>query len=430
MPTSTPNPRRAALTVFGTFVLNGFTFANWLSRIPTIRDELSLRERDLGLIILVGSLGSVLSLPLAGRVLARIGARATVLTAAGLATLGLGVAMTGIVIGQPLLLTGGLFITTMGIGGWDVAMNFAGARAEQALGRSIMPAFHGGFSIGTVLGAGLGTLAIRAGIDVPLHVMTVVAVAFLAVVFLTRGFLPEPEEQVDDGAAQSGPPASFARVWLEPRTLMVGLVVLAAALTEGAANDWLALAVVDGFEVPNDVGATGLTIFLIGMTAMRFAGTWLLDRFGRVAVLRLCTGLAIVGLAVFCLVPSMPVALAGAVLWGMGAALGFPVGMSAASDEPLKAAARLSVVSTIGYTAFLVGPGVLGLLADHVGTRNALLAILVPLVVGLLVIPAARPPQVGTPEPRSQAPKTQDGEPTSPTGEPVSRRVAGHEDRC
>src|SRR5699024_12174671 len=113
----------------------GFTFANWLSRIPTIRDELSLRERDLGLIILVGSLGSVLSLPLAGRVLARIGARATVLTAAGLATLGLGVAMTGIVIGQPLLLTGGLFITTMGIGGWDVAMKLAGARAAQ-IGRA------------------------------------------------------------------------------------------------------------------------------------------------------------------------------------------------------------------------------------------------------------------------------------------------------
>ncbi len=404
--------------VFGTFVLNGFTFANWLSRIPTIRDELSLRERDLGLIILVGSLGSVLSLPLAGRVLARIGARSTVLTAAGLAVVGLGVAMTGVGTGLPLLLTGGLFITTMGIGGWDVAMNLAGSRAEQALGRSIMPAFHGGFSIGTVLGAGLGALAIRAGVGVPLHVMTVVAIAFLAVVFLTRGFLPDSPAPVDDGAAQPGPPASFARVWLEPRTLMVGLVVLAAALTEGAANDWLALAVVDGFEVPNDVGATGLTIFLVGMTAMRFAGTWLLDRFGRVAVLRLCTGLAIVGLGVFCLVPSMPVALAGAVLWGMGAALGFPVGMSAASDDPMKAAARLSVVATIGYTAFLVGPGVLGLLADHVGTRNALLAILVPLVIGLLVIPAARPPQ----------PVEQNDPPSAPTAEPAGRRVAGHED--
>src|SRR5699024_3488773 len=146
--------------------------------------------------------------------------------------------------------------------------------------------------------------------------------------------------------------------------------------------------------------------------------------------LRLCAGRAAGGRAVCGLGRGMPGALAGAVLWGMGAALGFPVGMSAASGEPLKAAARLSVVSTIGYTAFLVGPGVLGLLADHVGTRNALLAILVPLVVGLLVIPAARPPQAGTPEPRSQEPQTQDGAPTSPPGEPVSRRVAGHEDRC
>lgn len=417
MPTT--SARRAAAVVFATFVLNGFTFANWLSRIPTIRDELSLRERDLGLIIVVGSLGSVLALPLAGRVIARIGARATVLIAAVLATAGLGVAVSGVAAGLPLLLSAGLFVTTMGIGGWDVAMNFAGARVEQALGRSIMPAFHGGFSVGTVVGAALGAVAIRLGIDVPLHVMTVVALALLAVIVLSRGFLPEPPAEPEhDGAAHPRAHPSFARVWLEPRTLMVGLIVLAAALTEGAANDWLALAVVDGFDVPNDVGATGLTIFLVGMTAMRFLGTWLLDRFGRVVVLRLCTALAIVGLAIFCLVPNLPIALGGAVLWGMGAALGFPVGMSAASDEPMKAAARLSVVSTIGYTAFLVGPGVLGLLADAVGTRHSLLVILVPLVVGLLVIPAARPPQT----------VEQTSTPTDPTAGPASRRVAGHED--
>ena len=179
---------------------------------------------------------------------------------------------------------------------------------------------------------------------------------------------------------------------IEGRTLLVGLVVLAAALTEGAANDWLALAVVDGFDVPNAIGALGFTIFVAAMTIMRFVGTALLDRFGRVAVLRLCTGLAIVGLLTFTLVPSLPVALAGAVLWGMGAALGFPVGMSAAADEPARAAARISVVATIGYTAFLAGPPLLGLLADHIGYRHALLAILVPLVVGLLVIPFAAPP--------------------------------------
>jgi len=103
--------------------------------------------------------------------------------------------------------------------------------------------------------------------------------------------------------------------------------------------------------------------------------------------------LALVGLLVFGLVPDdlLWLALVGAVLWGMGAALGFPVGMSAASDDPLRAAARVSVVSTIGYSAFLAGPPLLGLLAHEVGYRHALLAIAVPIVVGLLVVNAAAP---------------------------------------
>jgi len=81
----------------------------------------------------------------------------------------------------------------------------------------------------------------------------------------------------------------------------------------------------------------------------------------------------------------------GVLLWGMGAALGFPVGMSAASDDPSRAPARVAVVATIGYSAFLAGPPLLGLLAEHVGYRHALLAIAVPVLIGLLVIPAARP---------------------------------------
>ncbi|UFU05786.1 MFS transporter [Ruania halotolerans] len=396
-PADAVRARRAAALVFTTFALNGFTFANWLSRIPTIRDELDLSEGQLGLIILFGSLGSLVAMPLTGRLIGGLGARACVAIAAIVAALGLTVAVTGVATGTVWLLVGGLFVATMGIGGWDVSMNYAGTMVERALDRAIMPWFHGGFSIGTVLGAGVGALVIRAGIGVPLHVLTVIGAVLVAVIVCTRGYLTEPASpesgglETPDVAARRGPGVSYLRVWFEPRTLLVGLVVLAAALTEGAANDWLALAVVDGFEAPNEVGAIGLAIFLVGMTAMRFLGTALLNRFGRVAVLRLCTTLAIIGLGVFTLVPSLPVALAGAVLWGMGAALGFPVGMSAASDEPAQAAARLSVVSTIGYAAFLIGPGFIGLLADVIGIRHALLAIMVPLVVGLLVIPAARP---------------------------------------
>ncbi|OIQ74599.1 inner membrane protein YbjJ [mine drainage metagenome] len=110
-------------------------------------------------------------------------------------------------------------------------------------------------------------------------------------------------------------------------------------------------------------------------------------------MLRLAAGLAVVGLLLFGLVPSMPIALVGVALWGVGAALGFPVGMSAASDEPARAAARVSVVSTIGYSAFLAGPPLLGLLANQVGYRHALLVIVIPVVAGLTVLRAVAPPR-------------------------------------
>jgi MFS family permease len=153
----------------------------------------------------------------------------------------------------------------------------------------------------------------------------------------------------------------------------------------------VSLAVVDGFGTSDAFGAIGLAVFLTAMTGMRLLGTGLLDRYGRVVVLRLSAALALVGLLVFTLSPNLWVALVGVVAWGMGAALGFPVGMSAASDDPARAAVRVSVVATIGYSAFFMGPPLIGFLAEHVGYRSALLVIAVPVVVGLLVVGVTRP---------------------------------------
>ncbi len=206
-------------------------------------------------------------------------------------------------------------------------------------------------------------------------------------------YLPDGELTATDdhGTREAGRSRSALAAWTEPRTLLIGMMVLAAALTEGSANDWLALSVVDGFSTSDAIGATAFGIFVASMTAMRFAGTSLLDRFGRVPVLRMCAGLALVGLVVFALSPSLPLAIAAIMLWGFGAALGFPVGMSAASDDPARSAARVSVVSTIGYLAFLAGPPVLGMLADHVGYRMALLTIAGPLVLSLILSSVAAP---------------------------------------
>ncbi|MDT0166708.1 MFS transporter [Actinotalea sp. AC32] len=383
--------RRAIVAVLVVFFVTGFNFASWAARLPAVRDALELSPDRLGLLLLVGSLGSVTALPLSGMVVQRLGARRTVVGFALLHVGGLVVAATAVLLGSVPLAGVGLVLFGVGMGVGDAAMNLEGAAVEQRLGRAIMPRFHAGFSFGTMAGAAAGALA--AWLDAPViaHLAVALSLSTVALLVATRAFLPEGTHDAHEEPTADGPTRRF-NAWLEPRTLLVGLVVLAAALTEGAANDWVSLAVVDGFGANDAVGALGFAVFVTAMTGMRLLGTPLLDRFGRVAVLRASAALSLVGLLVFGLVPWLPLALVGVVAWGLGAALGFPVGMSAASDDPRRAAPRLAVVATIGYTAFLAGPPLLGLLAEHVGYRHALLAVGVPVLIGLLVVQAARPP--------------------------------------
>ena len=169
-------------------------------------------------------------------------------------------------------------------------------------------------------------------------------------------------------------------------------MVLAAAFAEGTANDWMAVAFVDGHELDNALGVVALAVFLSFMTAGRILGTGLLNRYGRVLVLRAMFAAAVLGclLVVF---GNPVVAFIGAAIWGVGASLGFPVGMSAAADDPVRAPLRISVVATIGYLAFLAGPPLLGLLGDHFGVLRALLVVGAVSVLALLVTPAAREPE-------------------------------------
>jgi len=417
-PTTTPRPvRRATGAVLAVFFLNGFLFASWASRLPAVRDALDVTPGQIGLVLLVGAAGSVVALPLTGAVIERLGTTLTNRLAAALTAAGFVAALLAVAAGSAPAVAACLFVATMGIGAWDVAMNLQGAVVEQALGRAIMPRFHGAFSLGAVAGAGVGTVAAAVGVPVSWHVIAAVVACAGAVVAVTARYLPDravetaptPEGSGSDGAGRR----SAFDAWREPRTVLIGLLVFSAALTEGSANDWLALAVVDGFAVSDALGALAFGVFVAAMTAMRFAGTVLLDRFGRVRVLRVCAATGLVGLLVFGVVGSPVLALAGAALWGVGAALGFPVGMSAASDEPARAAARVSVVSTIGYVAFLAGPPLLGMLADHVGYRGALLVIAAPLVLSFALsgIAAPLPGAVGS--------RTPDGGPPGGLREPA-----------
>jgi cyanate permease len=201
-------------------------------------------------------------------------------------------------------------------------------------------------------------------------------------------FLPDQAANRD---TERTPRVSALTAWREPRTLAVGLMVLGFAFTEGSANDWMAVAMVDGYGTSETVGAVGFGIFVTAMTVGRLLGGSALERYGRVPVLRATAALGLAGLLLVLLGGSTPVAMAGAVLWGLGAALGFPVGMSAAADDPARAAVRVSVVSSIGYTAFLAGPPLIGLLAEQAGILQALFVVVGALALGLIAAGAARP---------------------------------------
>jgi predicted MFS family arabinose efflux permease len=189
-------------------------------------------------------------------------------------------------------------------------------------------------------------------------------------------------------------PTGFRRTlatWAEPRTLLIGVFVLAFAFTEGTGIDWISVAVIDGYGAPATVGTLAFATFLAAMTLGRWLGPGLLDKYGRVPVVRALAAISLVGLVLFVFGPSTPVAFVGALFWGLGASLGFPVGMSAAADDPAKAAARVSVVASIGYCAFLGGPPLIGFLGDHFTVRKGLIAVVVLLGVAISLAGAIRP---------------------------------------
>jgi MFS family permease len=365
-----------------TFFLNGLVFASWVSRIPEVRSSFELTNGQLGLVLLAIALGSVLALPTTGAAINALGTVRIVRIGAAAATVGMLAAALGL--GQVLPLTvAGLFVYGLGIGVWDVAMNVEGAEVERGLRRTIMPRFHAGFSGGTVVGALVGALLIELGVPAVAHLVGVVLLAIALVWRTSPSFLPVVERHEETTV-------SAARAWLEPRTLLIGVMVLALAMTEGTANDWLAVALVDGHDVSHSVGVAGFAVFVLAMTAGRFAGTGLIDRFGRVAVLWSTMAVAGAGVLLIVFAEQPALVVTGIVLWGVGASLGFPVGMSAAADDPVRAASRVSVVSTIGYAAFLAGPPFLGFVGDEVGTLKALLVVAVLLMPAALVVPAAR----------------------------------------
>src|SRR5690625_265166 len=401
--------RNARFAVVASFAMCGFNFANWASRLPVVESQLNLSARDLGILLLFASGGSLTAIPVAVALTDRIGTARVVGLMSVVMTAGLVGAVTSVTWCSSVGAALSLYIMGLGMGAWDVSMNVEGATVEHEMQKSIMAQFHAAWSMGTVAGAGVGAIMAATGVPIHFHLYGILAFSLTITLTAVRHYLPTSArvemsvDSADDipapktGGVAVAAPAKQRSPWLEPRTLLIGLMVLAATLTEGAANDWVAVAVKSEMttglseRASETIGAISLGVFLTAMTTMRLFGNGLLDRRGRVFVLRLSAAFGVIGLMLFGLSPWFWLAVVGIALWGLGSALGFPVGMSAASDDPLRAARRVSVVASVGYTAFLAGPPLIGFVADHMGYRNSLLLIAIPMAVGFVIASKAAP---------------------------------------
>ncbi|HEY2240349.1 MAG TPA: MFS transporter, partial [Streptosporangiaceae bacterium] len=281
----TSQVRAATRATYLVFAVSGFGFASWASRIPQVKARLGLDPSALGLLLLAIALGSVVALPLSGTLVARWGSRLTASVMATLSTVALLAVAFGYLAGVvPVAI--GLFFFGVSAGVWDVAMNVQGAAVERRLGRSIMSRFHAAWSLGTVAGALIGAIAVALRVPVTAHLAVAAILEGPVVWAVARRFVADvPVSGGGTGSGDgTGGGGSALAAWREPRTLLIGLFVLAFAFAEGTGNDWISVAVIENYQAPAALGTLTFAVFLAAMTAGRWWGTALLDRYGRVPV--------------------------------------------------------------------------------------------------------------------------------------------------
>jgi MFS family permease len=400
--TITASTTGSPLAVAVMFIGNGLVMGSSFSRMPGIRDQVGATPTQLAFALVCVGIGSILGMPFTGRLVDRYSSK-TVSQVATAICLG-GWAAVPLAGSVPVLALM-LLITGVGTGVGDVAMNVQGHLVEQRRRNVLMPYWHGLFSLGAVAGALAGALAASLGLPLAWQLLGVSVILMMAMWLATVRYIPDAglhpsatQEQLEEPifdepqvlASDRRPVAELQKSAITRVELLLGIMVFATALGEGAANDWLALMLVDNRGAPASFGALTYAGFNVTMAIGRFAGGIIIQRFGRAPVLRVAGALASTGVAALCLVPSTVSALIGAAAWGLGLSVVFPSAMSAAGEVPGHGARAIAVVSTIGYGGFLLGAPLIGLLAHMMPLDRALLSVAVLVLLVAILAPVAR----------------------------------------
>ncbi len=381
--------QRRLWALFMFFFIPGLLMASWATRTPAIRDILSVSTAEMGIVLFGLSIGSMSGILCSAWLVKRFGTRTVIRTTMCCAIVGMILLSVALWFASPLAFALGLTVFGGSFGAAEVAINVEGATIEREMNKTVLPMMHGFYSLGTLAGAGIGMALTASGIAATTHIL-LAALVCIAPVLLGITAIPDGNGRNLAGEAKSG--EKGLPFYRDMQLMLIGVVVLAMAFAEGSANDWLPLLMVDGHGFSPTSGSLIYAGFTLGMTVGRFTGGWFIDRYSRVTVVRASALLGGLGIALIIFVDVDWVAGVSVVLWGLGASLGFPLTISAASDTGPDAPGRVSVVATTGYLAFLVGPPLLGFLGEHYGLRSAMLVVLGLVMIAALVARAVAKP--------------------------------------
>ncbi|MFD8519861.1 MFS transporter [Streptomyces capillispiralis] len=368
---------RLALTAF--FALDGFVFSGWVVRIPAVKEQTGASASTLGLALLGVSAGAVVTMTLTGRLCRRYGSHLVTVVCAVLLCLSVGLpplTHSALSLGAVLLLFGAAY------GGINVAFNSAAVDLVAALGRPVMPSFHAAFSLGGMVGAGLGAL-VAGSLSPTRHLWGLAVVGLLVTAVAGRALMRcEPLTPADGRRSEQGAPRRLDR---RTRALVFvfGLIALCTAYGEGALADWGALHLEQDLGASPGAAAVGYACFALAMTVGRLTGTTLLERLGRTRTVLAGGSTAAAGMLLGALAPSLWAALLGYAVTGIGLANLFPVAVERAGA--LAGAAGVATASTLGYGGMLLGPPAIGFMADWFSLPLALTSVAALAAVATLI---------------------------------------------
>lgn len=385
-----PHAVAARWSLAALFFSNGAVFANWAARVPAVQAKLGLDNGVLGMALLAAAAGALVAMPGAGWLVARFGCRpvSRILALFNCFTL----PWLALAPSLPWLVVA-LFVFGAGHGGMDVAINAQAVAVEQRYGgRPIMSSFHALWSTGGLVGAGCGGLLAGWGTGLTAHFVGVALASGALVLAVSPRLWPASNDAV--GSAAFPVPAPAAPAVVAPRRLLLlglGLITFCVLLGEGAMADWSAVFLRRSLGTSEGLAAAGYAAFSLAMAAGRFAGDGVIARLGPVRTSRVGGALGVAGMALALGVAQPWAVLAGFAAVGLGFAAVVPIAFSAAGSVPgVSPGAGISTVSTVGYLGFLVGPPIIGLVAEASSLRAAL-----GIVAGLSATIIALAPAVG-----------------------------------